>query len=514
MARRCSGFSGPWPRFARAGGRALALYRFRHALFRRWIYDGLDEGERRLGHERAASAIEAVYAEARGEADTLLARHYAASGRPLRAAPYLVVAAERSGLLGAPEEALASYDAALAVLDGVAPSPETDGLRRRVLEGRVRVAGLAGGFACDAVGDAIRRVRGECAATGDEAGIVRALLLLASHLGARGDSDGARLAAEEARARAEARSLRRERREAVALLGVSEAMGGDLRQALDHFEAADGLREAAAEGPPSGHDPAIVAGVWGSLALLLVGRATRAEARARETVAEARQRGNAYGAGLAMGFGLGMVLVVGRRAREAREIAGEVLARAETCGFPTLLAVGEFLRGAALAEGGDLEAGEAGLRRSIALLDASGHRSGRSLCLGRLAEVLVASDRGREALTTAEEAVRSAESCGERNFLPETLRIRAEAALSAGGDRREAVDGLRTALSAARERGTLLFELRCANALLGLGSRPGGGSRNPSRFMGQIRARFAEGFDLPDLRLSCSLLEGVGGCPA
>ncbi len=57
-------------------GRRLDLYRFRHALLRRYVYGRLDEAERALLHDRAAAAVRAVYGDS-PEGERLLASHLA-----------------------------------------------------------------------------------------------------------------------------------------------------------------------------------------------------------------------------------------------------------------------------------------------------------------------------------------------------------------------------------------------------------------------------------------------------
>ena len=81
---------------------------------------------------------------------------------------------------------------------------------------------------------------------------------------------------------------------------------------------------------------------------------------------------------------------------------------------------------------------------------------------------------------------------------------RPEAAAAAGRDGGEAEDLLLGALEASRKRGTLLFELRCAlsvHRLRSLSGPDGPGSRvaQARSLVGEIRARFTEGFATPDL---------------
>ena len=102
------------------------------------------------------------------------------------------------------------------------------------------------------------------------------------------------------------------------------------------------------------------------------------------------------------------------------------------------------------------------------------------------------------------EAVATAEAAGELNYLPELRRIHGEVFAAVRRDAEEAEALLLGALEAARKRGTLLFELRCALSIHRLRSlsRTGGAGNRLAQardVVAALRARFTEGFDTPDL---------------
>ena len=75
-------------------GRRLSLYRFRHAMVRRYVYGRLDDAERTLRHDRAAAAVRAVWGDA-PEGEGLRAGHLASGTRPGLAGPPLLPDEER-----------------------------------------------------------------------------------------------------------------------------------------------------------------------------------------------------------------------------------------------------------------------------------------------------------------------------------------------------------------------------------------------------------------------------------
>jgi pimeloyl-ACP methyl ester carboxylesterase/predicted ATPase/DNA-binding SARP family transcriptional activator/tRNA A-37 threonylcarbamoyl transferase component Bud32 len=105
----------------REGGLRLSIYRFRHILIQRYLYQGLDEIERAYRHEAAAEALQALYGLETTSMAAAVARHFAAAGMPERAATYWRTAGDQAWRAAAMEEAASHYKAALAawpVADG------------------------------------------------------------------------------------------------------------------------------------------------------------------------------------------------------------------------------------------------------------------------------------------------------------------------------------------------------------------------------------------------------------
>lgn len=87
--------------------RRVVLHRFRHDLIQRFVYDGIDAGERRHLHAAVAAALEALHG---AEADPgVLAHHLRRGSDPARAAGFLAKAGDRARSTGALEEAIAHY---------------------------------------------------------------------------------------------------------------------------------------------------------------------------------------------------------------------------------------------------------------------------------------------------------------------------------------------------------------------------------------------------------------------
>jgi len=117
--------------------RRLALYRFQHNLFQKYLYNGVDAVERAYLHEDVGNALEALYREQTDKVAVQLARHFEEAGVADKAAAYLRRAGELAAARYANEEALAYFGRALTLL----PAADREG-RYRVLLARQRVYDL------------------------------------------------------------------------------------------------------------------------------------------------------------------------------------------------------------------------------------------------------------------------------------------------------------------------------------------------------------------------------------
>jgi predicted ATPase/class 3 adenylate cyclase len=142
LVRRLSGELQHQHRLVRAQGlrqleaRRLALYRFQHHLFQKYLYNHLDEVERAYLHEDVGTVLEALYDEQTDEVAVQLARHFVEAGVTAKAAHYLGRAGELAAERYANEEALAHLSKALEYV------PEDTPQRLDLLATRARVYGL------------------------------------------------------------------------------------------------------------------------------------------------------------------------------------------------------------------------------------------------------------------------------------------------------------------------------------------------------------------------------------
>ncbi|MCG3118982.1 MAG: Serine/threonine-protein kinase PknD [bacterium] len=100
----------------RMNGQRLSLYRFRHVLFQKYLYNSLDEIERAYLHEEVGTVLENLYGEHADEIAVHLARHFREAGIAEKAVDYLIKTAKQAREVYANAEAMAHYQQALALI--------------------------------------------------------------------------------------------------------------------------------------------------------------------------------------------------------------------------------------------------------------------------------------------------------------------------------------------------------------------------------------------------------------
>ena len=72
----------------RYGSQRFSIYRFRHPLYQKYLYERLDDVERSYLHEELGRRLERLAGEGAREWAPKLARHFVAAGMPDDAARY------------------------------------------------------------------------------------------------------------------------------------------------------------------------------------------------------------------------------------------------------------------------------------------------------------------------------------------------------------------------------------------------------------------------------------------
>ena len=169
---------------------------------------------------------------------------------------------------------------------------------------------------------------------------------------------------------------------------------------------------------------------------------------------------------------------------------------------------GRCLRGVVLTKRGEVADGLALLRTTLDELRETSFVPYYPVTFGTLAQGLAGAGHVTQALATIDEAIGKSERDGERWWIAELLRIKAELVQMAGGpDAGPAAEAqLLLTLDVARRQGASSIELRGATDLARLWHRRGR-TEAARELLAPLHGRFTEGFDTADLRAAKSLLE-------
>jgi class 3 adenylate cyclase/predicted ATPase len=496
-----------------------ASYSFKHALVRDAAHESLLKVQRQRIHARIVEALEERFPKTKDMEPELLARHCAEAGLVGAAADYWLKAGRQALARSAMLEAVAQLTRGLGVLNRLPEGPERleRELGLQLALGQASIA--AKGFAASETGRAYARARELCGELGNRPELFPVLYGRAVFHFQRGEVKAALDVARELLRLAEERGDKAAQVAGHRMFASALCQSGRLIESREHFEAAldlyDDVRDRNS-GLIYAIDSRVMSLSWLAHIYFVLGYPERALAMDSKVPAHVSALGHANTTAVAASWGC-IFHQLYRNRRKALAQAEAAIALAAEQGFPLYLAAGTVVRGWALADGGQVEAGVAEIRRGLADYGATGARMWSPYFLGLLAEVLGRAGRVGGGLKAVDDALSLVERTGVRWIEADLHRLRGEL-LAAGAEPRllEAEACFRRALAVAREQGALMWELRAATSLArslarSLGERPvgdqGGRRREIRDLLASVLGRFTEGFDAPDLRDARAVME-------
>lgn len=450
----------------RADGVLEARHAFRHALYRHVFYQRVGAQAQAQMHRRIARSMAHGRAAGLVVAAAELATHFERSHDTAAALRHYVEAAENALQHFAPTEAMSLTAHALTLLPQCADEAERDALEMALLGPRgVAATQLMGVTSPEAVA-VFERIQVLCERVPSQSS--RALEMgLGWVLYARGDYAGARAQAAHIEALAVQRSDRLLHAAACNLLGGTLCMQGEVAAGRQQLE--EGLEVFAEFADRMSYVPFVVdlgVAMHARLALALVylGRVDQARAQVQAAAARADALGQPFAQMLAMAFRSNMEMHLGEPAR-VLALADAMLKAAEDHAYFEGGVPGRWMRGWALAQTGQPEAGLALIQEAYTMQSAKGRfGGGASGILGHAAAALVQAGRRDEAQAQLDAAFALAQRIGERVCLPDLLLVAAQIAL-ARGEAEAALASMRAAAQEAQAQGVLWLELQARAAL-------------------------------------------------
>jgi tetratricopeptide (TPR) repeat protein len=435
-------------------------YTFKHALTQEVAYSSVLVERRRLLHERAAQAIEELFADRLEDHVNHLAHHFDRAGNIPKAMEYLSRSGARAAQQMAHAEAIGNFTRALELLrelpDGAARNRQELDLQM-VLSWSLFVAR---GPRAPELDSALLRARELSERLGDDAKLMEALLALAETRNSRGDFEQAREVAERLLVMAEQAKAPAMLAGAYFVLGLVQFVMAQFPAAREHLERAVELSGAG----PFRNYLALFAqaapNILGEI-LIILGYPSTGLSRTHELLAAARQSCDPFSLASALVNDCMRHLLL-RDTRMMAERADELFSIATENEIPRHSIYATFFRAWAMAAAGRGDEGIAGMRRSISD-PAVAESPIRLPFFWVLAEICGKNARIEEGLDLATKGLAAAEQSGER---AEPHRLKGELLMIKDPlNVEEAERCIRTAIDVARRQSARLFELRATLSL-------------------------------------------------
>lgn len=482
-----------WP-----DGTVCESYRFRHSVYREALYDRVPAGRRARLHLQIGSRLEQGY---RGHEEAIaaeLAMHFREARDAPRALHYLRRAAEHSLIRSAHREAIGHLTSALAMLRRLPELAERAHRERDLLALLAPALVITKGFADPEAEQAFRRAYELSMQLDGSTAHFPVVFGLAVMLEIRGQYPKAQQLME--RHVAEQERCGAVPLEARDLLACSRFHQGSFMDALEH------ARKGAQAYSPDHHsvmsaalgeDPGIDCHTWAALSLWFLGFPERGLAEGRLAVSLANDPSRLYSLANAQSQ-LALLHQLRQEAAETIYWANQTIALATQQGYPYRSAVGQVLRGWALARLGECEEGTFALQEGMNRCAAVGAEIDRPYHLGLLAEAHLQAGRPAEAAAVLDLGLACASTTPKFFYIAELYRLRGIAAIRCRQSPDTAEDWLSRALDAAASQAALSLELRAALSLANLCVGPGRDIQRDR--LAATYQRFTEGFETPDLR--------------
>jgi predicted ATPase len=493
---------------------AGVVYIFKHALTQEVAYNSILLERRKFLHERAAQALESIFADQLDDHVGELARHYSHTDNSTKTIEYLGRAGQQAMQRSAHADAIRSFSAAIDLVQRLPDSLER--VRRALLLQLALGPALiiTKGWSGHEVVAVYSRARELCGRLGNPPELFHVLFGLWTHYFLRDELRKAYGLAEELLERAQSTHDPALLMFAHLAWGDTSYQMGELLPARTHLEMAISLYDRERHRPLAfrftGLDSEVQCLSYSAFTLWTLGYPDQALKLVNQAVGLAQAISHPYSLVFAENF-TGFVHLYRREAREAQQHAEAVLAMCSEHGFTGFVGHATILRGAAMAQQGHYEEGITEIREGLAAARAIEAELAVPDFLSRLGEALMEAGHFTDGLF----ALAEAEAAGDKNEdgqnQAERHRIKGELLLRQEGlSSSEAESCFERALESARKQGAKTLELRATTSLARLlASR--GHSDQARTMLAKIYNWFTEGFDTADLKNAKALLDELGG---
>jgi predicted ATPase len=499
-------------------------YIFKHALTQEVAYGSLLIERRKVLHERAAQAIEALFHSQLEDHYGDLAHHYSRSSNTPKAVDSLHRAGQQAVQRSANAEAATHFTAALEFLQTLAETPERAQQELTLQLALATPLMVTKGFAAPEVGAVRTRALELCRQVGETPQIFPALRGACAFYLMRGELQTARELAERLMPLAQRAQDSALLLEAHYLLGAVLYSLGEVVSARTHHEQALALydprqrQSAVARGEA---DRRVTGLSYHAIVLWLLGYPDQALTRSRAALTLAQEINHPLSTAVIWIRDI-MLYQFLHEAQTVQQRAEALIALCNEQGFLAFLEGAIIWRGWALAEQGQTEDGIQQIQEGMAAARATGMELFRPHFLALLAEAYGKTGQVEEGLIALAEALVAVNKTGERLYEAELYRLKGALTLQkfqvlgskfqespkseVRGPESEAEECFLKAIEIARRQSAKSLELRAVMSLSRLW-RQQGKKEEARQMLAEIYGWFTEGFDTVDLQEAKALLE-------
>ncbi len=450
------------------GGRRLSRYRFRHALFRSYLYGGLDAVERARLHEAVGTALEALYGEQVVEISGSLAHHFEAAGVTPKAVDYLLQAGKEAVRLSANEEAVALFTRGLKLLEALPESLERDRQEFALRLALYAPLTATQGYASSDLARSDARLHELGLRLDEEQTLIPALISLAGFHSFRAEFPRAIDLAERALALAERVDAPGHVVWAAQVLGMTLLYRGDPLAALRYLERTLEVDAAHHQAmlDVRGRDPRVVYRSFAAWATWLLGYPDQARQLGEDARRLAEEMDHPPSVAMALLVGNIIPRLLGREYEAIPGLTDAFTDLAVDHRLGLSVAGVRVARGRTMVHQGLVKAGIKEMQEGLEDWQATGTQAWASLYLGLLAGACLEAGQLEKARDALDEAFAAVRQSGERIVEAELHRLRGEMLLALHEDDAapapDAEASFRQAVEVARQQRARSWELRAA----------------------------------------------------
>lgn len=496
-----------WP-----DGTVSTRYRFLHDLYRDAAYERLAAGQRVWWHRHIGERLEKGYGDQARDIAVELASYFVQGQDHPRAVRYLHDAGQRALHRAAHQEALGHLHQALELLVALPETTERDQRELALLLDLASALITTLGYGAGEVQAAYRRAQVLCQKLEATPRLLTILIGLAIYYQVRADFHQTQELTEQLLQLAPGVQDPLLFPTIYRTCGTTQLYLGNLLAARRYLEEGVALADAQRQNGPhafSLEDAGVTNRSNLAWVLWLLGYPEQALERDAQALHLARQLSQSYGLARALLWS-GRLYHFCRQPTLARQQAEAAIALVTAQGFQFSLIMGLMLRGWALVEHGQHEAGIAQLHQGLARREASEVALSRSCYLTMLADAYGKQGDYAQGLQVLEEALAFVERSQERYWEAEIYRLQGcllQRGLATRQSEMEA--SFQQAIAIAREQQAKSLELRATMSLCRLWQQQGKQAAAHA-LLAPLYTWFREGLETVDMQEAGTLLEALG----